>query len=267
MPKIAAIGFSKCRPLQLKAFLESALYYTDGIDKTTIILDSDIHYKKIIESNKDIDFVVEKDGFNNTLRRVISEYTKEYTHILFFVDDVIWFNHVYIPKAANFLDQYDTCLGFSFRLGTNIIGAGKISAGLVDENLVWSWANKFSHWGYPGSVTSDLYRSDIINDLVNYSKDPFNSPNDLEGRFVNLIYKGIINKPYCAMFNSTSRCAALDINVVNTSYNNRHQGTEHTTPEKLLEAYYQGYRIPWGEYSEMAPKDCFIGSAFRGLIK
>ena len=99
-------------------------------------------------------------------------------YIMFLVDDDIMIEPFDIDcKEFNQFKNDDNILCMSIRLAEQF-------------NNVWRWKNKAHSWGYPMSVTSNIFRKKDIFPIM--EKENFDNPNELEV----VLRNNIPDKPY-----------------------------------------------------------------------
>lgn len=253
------IVFSKDRPMQLQAYLESLIYFTNIKPYDIYILfDYDKLYESVISKFRKAHWISDSGDFDKGLRDLVKRIDDE-EYVLTGCDDVVYFRQVDLDKAEKFLEDNLDCLGFSLRLGKNTRQAPK---GVKTEEgfIKWVWHDKTWHWGYPFELMGSIYKASRFKMVVN-TGGIFRCPNDLEGRGDGFFKKASMSvaPPCLAMFDGKSACAAQDINRVQHYAPNRIQGTAAETADNLKTLFKQGFRIDWRSMHNIAPIDCFIG--------
>lgn len=171
------IVFSKDRPLQLHAYLESLIRASGCREGQIYVLYrevSPICYDKVKSHFPHVHWILE-ESFDRQLRRLVSKADK---HIMFGCDDVVFINHFELRMMERYLDGHEDIFGFSLRLGQNIRPLPK---GLQRDGKVcsWSWEENSGHYGYPWELDCTLYRkSDVLGILQKI--DEVRSPNYFE---------------------------------------------------------------------------------------
>ena len=117
MPTI--IVFSKDRPMQLHAYLESLLSFSDAHENDVTVLfrqTPEIDYKRVISAFSNINWVKEENFHTNLLNAIsVAE-----DFIMFGCDDVVFKSPFSLELSKNILCKNEDIFGFSFRLGNNI---------------------------------------------------------------------------------------------------------------------------------------------------
>lgn len=133
MKNLTTVVFSKGRPMQLQAYLESLMHYTKiPIEQVIIVYHEGPGYDVLRSDDKFKNAAWIDDsltGFDATLRATIYTLNNE-SYVLFGCDDVVYFRDVDIPSALNIMMQHGprhSILGYSLRLGLNIANSDKIA--------------------------------------------------------------------------------------------------------------------------------------------
>jgi hypothetical protein len=252
---IIAIVFTKDRPMQLHALLESYFYYTTNCAPVTIIYScSDGDYQKAYDELatiwKNVVFVRESN-FYDTLKSVLDSADKE--RIFFLVDDIIFTRHYNLSDiAAVNCKEYVP----SLRLGKNISYSYVRNRDLIPpyftnlgEHLIsWKWSVKNSYWSYPLSLDGHiflLHELKVMIDLIH-----FNAPNSLEEnlQIFNPIYfrRGGISFPQSVLVNAPW-------NMVQTEITNKN---ENISTGYMLIKWQHGKRIQFESYLNFDNKSC-----------
>ena len=193
---VSVICFSKDRPLQLHAYIESLLYFSDIREENITIIykkTNDTDYSNVIKNFPCVHWVEEKD-FNNDLCHIVSNADD---YIMFGVDDVVFKDKFSLKYATDILKNNDKIFGFSLRLGTNIKFKGK-NLSKISNIIEYNWKNTQSqHYNYPWELCCTLYRKSDILDIFEKHNSAFINPNQLEGDIALDVDK-YITKPHLA---------------------------------------------------------------------
>lgn len=264
------IIFSKDRPLQLTACLESLFVKTNAKkEDINIIIPNKNNYETLITEQSDIHWYFEENhgGFDRTFKLILNS-INENECITFIVDDVVWFDNVDFDEASLYLKNNNEILGLSYRLGKNILWFNRlINYSKDNKYFTWRWKNAPGHAGYCPELTSSSYRISIIKSLL--EGKTFRIPNDVESALVTGLYNKSDKYPqFMSCYNKNFSCAAIDLNRVQNLYPNRIQGdpNEHSV-ENLLNLYKEGYRINIKNYENIVHYDCFLGTKNLEFIK
>lgn len=257
------IVFSKNRPMQLQAYLESLFYYTQfNQNDVIVIFPYTDDYKKLMDAYPAISWIDELQhvNFGQTLINVVNSLPDDGLSILG-VDDFVWFRNVNLTDVSVLSKHVDT-VGFHLRLGRNIAGFNFKWNIFRSSNLFkYDWYGKPNDFGYPFEVSQSCYRNSLIKEIVFAHKSKIRIPNDFEAYGVTYVtnhkYKEL---PFIMMYNDNSCGACVDINRTQDLYQNRIQGTPYHSVDSLLKLYRNGHRINWQSYHNMQPKEPFIGT-------
>ena len=248
---IRTIVFSKNRPLQLQAYLESFYYHAPHPRLKKLPVTAICHQvDKLLASRfPSVDWVQEST-FEEAVRGTIANCQEDY--ILFGCDDVIWFRSWDIGSPLNALNHPDV-LGFSLRLGLNVEGSHRVIN--TAEPWIWSWktAPRNTHWGYPFEVMGTVYRKDTV-ELVLDQCPELRYPGDLEIYGVGIEF----DEPYLSM-PTLSCCAAHDVNRVQNYCGEIMAIEDCYKPEMLTEQFYAGYSLDWHASARITPSQPFLG--------
>lgn len=250
--KCCCVIFSKDRPLQLHATLESFKTNVTGVmpqDVFIILKASDTvfekHYRKVKFEFNEYIFIRETNFKQDLLSIVANPY---YSHVLFSVDDNIFALPVAVSDVMKATYENRTAIGFSLRLGTNISFCHPLNRNqtvptyreINSEAITWNWKDGESDFGYPLELSSSVYRTSLMKNLC--QKLEYHNPNTLEdqlNRYKNNLYT---NVPWLISF-KTSRCFCIPMNLTQHEYTNRHSKDTKYSITSLLEIYKRGQKM------------------------
>tara|TARA_R110002020_G_scaffold473660_1_gene703277 strand:+ start:130 stop:942 length:813 start_codon:yes stop_codon:yes gene_type:complete len=193
---ITGIVFSKDRPAQLHACIESIQKNAAGIFNINVLYTASNEYFQhgydmLMDEPLGVRFIKESN-FKKEMLGILDEFNDEKL-LCFFTDDSI----VYRPAGSldDFSEVFDVSemLCCSLRLGQNTVIQNPYkdtrsvipshSMSMKDKFLAWEWFRipSSSNFGYPFSVDGHIYRKiDMIDIFRSYGYD---TPNSFEGRF------------------------------------------------------------------------------------
>jgi len=191
---ITAIVFSKNRPMQLFALLES-MFYNSNMDPTdvNVLYKADHEYIWPMEQAKQafpkVNFHPEFDFRTQTMGLVNG--AKE--HVVYFTDDDVFKDNVDFDLITRFLGGNLPVFCFSLRLGKHLDFCYSTQsrqsvphAGVTKEPFfVWNWKGTDWDWNYPLSVDGHVFRRTDALFAMNNSGD-WKSPNTFEGNMSHL---------------------------------------------------------------------------------
>jgi glycosyltransferase involved in cell wall biosynthesis len=255
------IIYSKDRPLQLEALLESIEYNVHGINAIKVIYKaSNPAFEKafltVKTRFKNIEFINEaaqkKSNFKKITLKTIEQCTSKY--IILAVDDNLVTAPIDIAKTIAQLES-TKAFGAFFRMGLNIHYSVTEQNNkyyetpplvqLDDEMYAWQFGAdtnyKYTYcsgeWHYPTSIDMSLFRKDDL--LSELNPIQFNSPNTLEGNWSCTIPKKMRKVGICFR---TSKCINVPLNSVK---NGQPLPNMNISVQELLQKYNQGYVLNW----------------------
>lgn len=245
------IVFSKDRPLQLYAFLESLTTQAKGFHDITVLCHAKNErmahaYKQVEQAFPTVDFVYQscenpRGDFKRLLCSLVDHSHANY--LIFAVDDIIVTDSFDIQECAKMLEQ-TKAYGFYLRLGKDITGCFMerretgtpqfypVQGGI---GVLWHFEAGQGDWRYPNTVDMTLYpKATVVQACHQLS---YHSPNTFEGVWcgwrLNL-------KTYGLCF-ETSKMINIPMNLVQTDWKNR--VTNIFTADQLLDVFEKGNKI------------------------
>ena len=266
---IKCLVFTKERPLQFDAFLES-LIFCSGIDESHIhvIAPDERYYKKLLQAYPASNWYFESwfgGSFAEALKWVVFSRLSESDYLLFGCDDIVY-THLFNLRTVELLMRTlapANLLGFSLRLGTNIQGCDAIP----EENPIyrtWHWRRKPGHFGYPFELMATVYPVRLIREIISTLRE-IKVPNHLEVGGIQYC-RAHADATHLCMFNTPSYAVAQDVNRVQNYYPNATHGTEEQNPQNLIAAYNRGARLDWSNLFGISPPDAFVGSQYWKIV-
>ena len=303
---ISNIVFTKNRPLQLEAYLESLYkYFPQELIKTYIIYKPELfadEYEVVFKKFPGCKVTTETDfhsDFLQTLNRVDTKY------VLFGIDDVVFFDSV----KFELIDQtFEKCseniFGFSLRFSPESL---KDSGDIIAEDTVagepvyrLNWKEgRTQHTRYPFELCCTFYTTEFVKKIIYSSMNGssfvkslfspssvlikvfekagwkrstlkrfgyFFSPNTLESWPCRWCKNNSEKLPDYTYFQKL--CAsAIQVNMVNTTTENDHQGQDEHTVEVLNNKYKQGYKLDINFVAQNRPKEPGCGREYFKLTK
>jgi hypothetical protein len=229
---VQAVVFSKDRPLQLTAYLESLLFCTGlNPDKIHVIIPDDSAYRSTVKTHDRVHWHRESlfGGFGSTLRHVILRHISKNDNVLFGCDDVVFIRQVNLQTAADHLRQCPSVVGFSLRMGANM---PRHPASVGGGNLFyqWHWPNAEWHWGYPFELMASVYRGGLVRHILSASDpDQVRTPNHFENLGVAFVRNSLPSiQPLLTMFKTPSYAVGQDVNRVQHDFTNATGSTVST---------------------------------------
>ena len=256
--------FSKNRPMQLHAYLESLFIrwdYADSCYSNISVLyhnDPPYDYEQVISAFPNVNWIPETN-FNGQLRELIQNCSDEF--IMFGCDDVIFVRPFSLNLAELILRENQSIFGFSLRLGQNIQG---FPEDIVEDNFFYHWdwkAFELDDFHYPWELDCTVYRTSDVKDMINKYQKPFINPNYFE-EFVTFDWDYYIKRPRLACF-EISKALVLTINRVQNTHPN-YFDDNCPSLEQLNNMYQQGFII---DIDMPYNNKIHVGSNYLRIIK
>lgn len=217
--QISIIVFSKGRPMQLHAYLESLLKFSDAQQEQISILYckmEGIRYEKVMAAFPKINWIVE-EKFEKNLKEAVT-HAGEY--IMFGCDDVVFTHTFSLQKAQKYLEAHEQVYGFSMRLGANIQPQPQNLSTDTDV-FEWEWKDcKEQHYNYPWELDCTLYRKADIVQMIAEEDTPIKNPNFFEAMITPEQREKRISRTHMAC-NKENGCAiVITVNRVRDTHQN-----------------------------------------------
>lgn len=295
---ISNIVFTKNRPLQLHAYLES-LYrsFSSELIQTYLIYKAelfDAEYEQLFRRFSDC-IVIRETDFHSEFLRVLGLVETKY--ILFGIDDVVFFDSVDFDLIdKTFTEHSEDIFGFALRFGLELLKAGgdvitDLSiAGQTVHRLSWK-DGQTPNSRYPFELCATVYTTALVKKIINgtMNSNPlakklfsprsvlmkalgkvastrtalksfgyFFSPNTLESWNCRWCQKHPDELPSFLYFQKF--CAsAIQVNMVNTTTKNKFDGTAEHTVEALNEKYKNRFKVDIDFVSQNKPTGTHSG--------
>ncbi len=215
---ISVIVFSKGRPLQLHAYLESLLRFSDIKESHITVLYCEtkgVRYQKIKENFPQVTWVKE-ETFENDLKQLI---THADDYIMFGCDDVVFTGQFCLIGAASYLADNPKVFGYSVRLGDNIIPRPQNLS--TDNNVFeWKWNCEYQHYNYPWELDCTLYRKEDVLKLTMEEENVIKNPNYYEAMLTPENREKRIMRPHMACHAGSSCAIVITVNRVQDTHQN-----------------------------------------------
>lgn len=301
---ISNIVFTRNRPLQLEAYLQSLYRHMPKEQIQTYILYKvdlfDEQYSELFEQFSDCIVIREKnfhDDFMSLFERIDTKY------ILFGTDDVVYYDSVDFAVVDKIYDKFpEDVFGFSLRLDPTSLSIESEQISEMEINgqnirkVNWKKA-KSRNAKYPFELNSTVYTTALVKEILCYvgrerpllkkifpkeslcvnflrhilpmknflaSLETFHDPNTLEGYCYRWCKMHKSRFPSYLYFQKP--CAsAVQVNRVNTSIDNPVNGSNEHTVEVLNEKYKQGYSLDIDFLRSHKPVTTHVGSNYFRL--
>lgn len=241
------IVFSRDRPMQLFAFLESFDKHVRHARKVAVLCKISPTFEKgyeiIQKTFPSISFIRQSEAAENDFKPLLQElafgsFGRGADFIAFAVDDIIFTDSVDFKEGIAKL-QKTQAFGLYYRLGKNICSCLMqnfsheipVLQDVGNGYFTWDIKTGKGDWGYPNTVDLTLYRkTEIEKDICSVS---FQGPNQLEGH-------------WAANANKTGLCCEHSkvVNVIlNTVSGYSHRGHRLTSADRLNQLFLDGFKI------------------------
>lgn len=239
-----AIVFSKNRPMQLYALLESLFKNSDMPQECVNVLykaDDDYIWpmEQVKEAFPGVTFHPEWDFHKQTFKLVMDG--KE--NVMFFTDDDVFKEQTDFNSLVGFLNANPSIFCFSLRLGKHLNycystqKSQSVPTGTTKEPIfVWNWKGTDWDWNYPLSVDGHIFRKHELESAMDGAGN-WKSPNTFEGNMSHV--HPAIPHPFMACF-TTSKVFNVPHNRVQNEVQNVHGGGSEND---LLAAWTAGKKI------------------------
>ena len=174
---ISNIVFTKNRPLQLDAYLESLYkYFPSELIQTYILYKAELfegEYEQLFSRYPTCIVVRERD-FSGDFFKILKQIETKY--ILFGIDDVVYFDSVEIGLIhVAFEIAGDDIFGFSLRFGYNVLnnGGDKVAEDEIEGQKVYklNWqGGQTENTSYPFELCATIYRTELVKKIIHSSR-------------------------------------------------------------------------------------------------
>ena len=271
MNKIAkAIIFSKDRPLQLYATLESFVKQCSDFEKVDVFVlakvseETESAYSEIESEFCDFCTIVRESNFFTDLSKLLLFNKRD--HVMFLVDDIVFKSKFRISDCIDHLNADGDCLTFSLRLGKGMNYCYSLSKIQAEPSLkdCGNGIFTFKHsecdgdWGYPFSVDGNVFRTEEFNELAFVKAiTNFRSPNSFESTMSTK--KNLVADRLTACFAEPKLLNVPD-NRVQNEISNR---SEKNSAERLLKEWNDGMKIDVLPFNYVKNNSCHFPYEFR----
>lgn len=301
---ITNIVFTKNRPLQLDAYLESLYRYFPAERIQTYVIYKPELFSKEYESlfRKYPDCIITRENdFHTDCLSIINQANTRY--VLFGIDDVVFFGSVDLDLINQTFEKYQKdILGFTLRFSPESL---KNSNDVINEFTVnnqkiyrLNWKNgQTPHSRYPFDLCCTIYPTELVKKIISnvMNNNPvikkffspnaplikglrktkfarkilkafgyFFSPNTLESWSCRWCQNNGDQLPDYTYFQKL--CAtAIQVNMVNTSNRSVFNGSIEHTVEALNDKYKQSYRFDIDAIVSNKPTDLACGEQYFKL--
>lgn len=264
---VSVIVFSKGRPMQLHAYLESLIRFSDVIQEKITVLCCEtegIRYDRVERSFPRVNWCVE-NRFEEDLRRLVDDADQ---YIMFGCDDVVFTAEFSLQKAADYLDTAEDVFGFSMRLGKNI-APYPTDVVCRDGIMKWNWAKaQEQHYNYPWELDCTVYRREDVRRLLCGENQAIRNPNYFEAIIDVNNRNDRIDRKYLACNEKRGCAVVITVNRVQESYQNGYDDSMMTDIYSLDKLYNdEGNSLDIEKISQMKNKTVHVDAEYFILQK
>jgi glycosyltransferase involved in cell wall biosynthesis/tetratricopeptide (TPR) repeat protein len=198
----------------------------------------------------------------NDFRSDVMALLAPYENVLFLVDDNIFIEDFCLRDAIEALDEDQSALGFSLRVGRNTNYCYPLDAPqrlpaftpVGKGTLRFDWRTADHDFGYPLEVSSSLYRTDDLFPLL--AELPFRNPNTLEEGMAAKKALFAQEKPHLLCLECSATFCAPVNKVQSVVAENRSGSDINQSPESLAVIFERGSRIRIEAFCGFRPNAC-----------
>lgn len=215
--QVSIIVFSKGRPMQLHAYLESLFMFSDAEQEMVTVLcceTENIRYEKVMQRFGQVHWIKEH-RFETDLKEAIAGAAE---YIMFGCDDVVFTRQFSMEKACMYLRDNKQVFGYSMRLGENIKPVPE-NLSSDDTVLEWKWDCPCQHYNYPWELDCTLYRKEDVVRMTMEEETAIKNPNYYEAMITPDNRKERIVRPNMAS-NRTGCAIVITVNRVQETHQN-----------------------------------------------
>jgi glycosyltransferase involved in cell wall biosynthesis len=259
-PPIRCVIFSKDRPLQLDAALSSLEACVTDLDRArvTVLYAASApffaaQYRIVGLDHPNVELLRERD-FKRDLLGLVAESQ----FVFFVVDDAIFVAQTSLAAAVSILDNDQSCIGFSYRLGRNTRYCYTMDK---PQNLPpfevarpgllrFQWPEMDCDFGYPIELSSSMYRTGDLLPLL--ESQAYKNPNTLESVLASRAVDFRESLPRLACYEQ-SVAVSIPANLVQTAWTNRVDGHPELSADSLAHEFAKGRRLDIDHYRGHVP--------------
>lgn len=250
--RAGVVIFSKDRPMQLYALLESMYLWCSNIGTVVVIYHAvddeyEVGYQTVRRDFPQAVYLVQsrenpRSDFKKLFLCALEQLPERY--VLLGVDDIVVKDECDCTEMIRLLEQTGA-YGFYLRFGENVIecllanGAAQsvpAHAYITPSVLSWRFCDGILDWAYPNSVDMTLVRKEQI--LDDAQKLHYTTPNTFEGSWFNYCNPGKDARGLCYVF---SKIVNVPVNMVQQDWSN--PITNRHTAHDLAVKFNAGYKI------------------------
>lgn len=269
---LTALCFSKDRPLQLWAYIESLAHYTSiPLPCFTILYKETppILYDQLVALFPGVNWWRETD-FRADLRKIVDG-ARDY--ILLGCDDVVYLDYWQPETCMEMFTAHPEVIAVGLRVGLN-----NLDDRPYDLERLKSWG-MLETWQQAWETGSSLYRkADVLACLNSYCNPEFyidGQPMELSGATIGeatltpnfleaLGYRNqghwLAPDRYHLACYPDSKAIAFSVNIVQKEFNNQWDGSKGTRSEQLYQEFLAGRRLNWRRLYQWRCNQVHVGA-------
>jgi FkbM family methyltransferase len=262
-PDVAAIVFSKDRPLQLEALLRSFTMHAADPERVALKVlwratdeRARAAYARVADEHPSVEFIAETRFRDDLIAAFAGA-----PYCLFLVDDTLFAADFRVGDAIALLDAHADLLGFSLRLGRNTTYVYPLDRAqpmppldaIAPRAIAWDWTRAELAFAYPLEVSSSLYRARELAPLL--ARLAFANPNTLEAELARAATPDAALPPRLASYERSVAFSA-PLNLVQSVWPNRASARPDYSAPALLDAFAAGDRVDVAAYHGFQPNGC-----------
>lgn len=256
---LSIICFSKDRPLQLEAYIQSVLFYSGLPPQALSILYADTSttsYSALLQKYPSVNWLRETQ-FHADLSQLVE---KAQDYVLLGCDDVFFTDHFDPSIPIEMLANDSDLFGFSLRLGLNLNWLPDLQ---IDGDIAqWEWrAAPTGNWNYPWDVSASIYRREFIAGYLQATPTAIN-PNRFEGFLADSCRDGARTMGSKLACFKRSKCLTLTVNRVQDEFPNEFDNTAATDVASLYRAHISGQQLDWPSFYQAENRLIHVDSKY-----
>lgn len=265
--RVSIIVFSKGRPMQLHAYLESMMKFSDAMQEDITVLCCEtegIHYEKVRNRFPQVKWYRETK-FEDDLKKAVQDAGR---YLMFGCDDVVFTGNFSLKKAAEYLEQNEQVFGFSIRLGKNIVPY-PADARYTNGVMEWNWEKAHEqHYNYPWELDCTVYRKEDVVRLIDEEEKVIKNPNYLEAVINADNRSEKLTRKHMACNERRGCAVVITVNRVQDSYQNGFDDSMMTDIYSLDRLYNdENNSMDIEKIAQMGNKTVHVGAEYFLLRK
>lgn len=253
------IAFSKDRPLQMHAYLESLIKYADIEPRDIFVIYKEtesIKYSEVISMFDGVNWIKEESFFNQ-VREIVNN-AKEF--IMFGCDDVVFTREFSLDHATSVLAD-ESVFGYTARMGTNIhLFPEKYEK--KNGDIYWNWRiSKLDYCNYPWELDCTVYRKQDVIELISTEGINISNPNYLESEIAKQAEE-LVHRDYLVCSDAEGKAICITVNRVQDTHLNEYDHKCYFDVIDLYNMYKEGTRLDIERVAKKKTDKIHVGAEF-----